>query len=200
MRLKGAPGGCGAVAQMGERCNRTAEVRGSIPLSSTSPAGSTYQKNGGQMPACQIMKSVSRQQPVFRNAAGRSTKLQRCPHRFVPSVSAARAAQGHAKAHKPLLPLRQSPQRRDAAGLLPAAHGRKILRREPICGDDYSMMQLPFHLLLHRSHKALTRLKFHGGKLGGTSRFQFRVSAGLVRRGQSAESRRRSWCLCPIRL
>src|SRR6185369_6386957 len=26
----------GAVAQMGERCNRTAEVRGSIPLSSTS--------------------------------------------------------------------------------------------------------------------------------------------------------------------
>jgi hypothetical protein len=25
----------GAVAQMGERCNRTAEVRGSIPLSST---------------------------------------------------------------------------------------------------------------------------------------------------------------------
>jgi hypothetical protein len=29
-------GWCGAVAQMGERCNRTAEVRGSIPLSSTS--------------------------------------------------------------------------------------------------------------------------------------------------------------------
>src|SRR5208283_4686367 len=28
----------GAVAQMGERCNRTAEVRGSIPLSSTSSA------------------------------------------------------------------------------------------------------------------------------------------------------------------
>ena len=28
--------GRGAVAQMGERCNRTAEVRGSIPLSSTS--------------------------------------------------------------------------------------------------------------------------------------------------------------------
>src|SRR4029077_7250572 len=28
----------GAVAQMGERCNRTAEVRGSIPLGSTSPA------------------------------------------------------------------------------------------------------------------------------------------------------------------
>src|SRR5207253_1705978 len=28
----------GAVAQMGERCNRTAEVRGSIPLSSTSPS------------------------------------------------------------------------------------------------------------------------------------------------------------------
>src|SRR5690348_4947400 len=27
---------CGAVAQMGERCNRTAEVRGSIPLGSTS--------------------------------------------------------------------------------------------------------------------------------------------------------------------
>ncbi len=27
----------GAVAQMGERCNRTAEVRGSIPLGSTSP-------------------------------------------------------------------------------------------------------------------------------------------------------------------
>jgi hypothetical protein len=26
----------GAVAQMGERCNRTAEVRGSIPLGSTS--------------------------------------------------------------------------------------------------------------------------------------------------------------------
>ena len=30
---------CGAVAQMGERCNRTAEVRGSIPLSSTTRAG-----------------------------------------------------------------------------------------------------------------------------------------------------------------
>ena len=29
-------GRSGAVAQMGERCNRTAEVRGSIPLSSTS--------------------------------------------------------------------------------------------------------------------------------------------------------------------
>src|SRR6185295_5002975 len=29
----------GAVAQMGERCNRTAEVRGSIPLSSTSLRG-----------------------------------------------------------------------------------------------------------------------------------------------------------------
>ncbi len=28
--------GRGAVAQMGERCNRTAEVRGSIPLGSTS--------------------------------------------------------------------------------------------------------------------------------------------------------------------
>ena len=28
-------GAGGAVAQMGERCNRTAEVRGSIPLSST---------------------------------------------------------------------------------------------------------------------------------------------------------------------
>jgi hypothetical protein len=27
--------GSGAVAQMGERCNRTAEVRGSNPLSST---------------------------------------------------------------------------------------------------------------------------------------------------------------------
>jgi hypothetical protein len=27
----------GAVAQMGERCNRTAEVRGSIPLGSTKP-------------------------------------------------------------------------------------------------------------------------------------------------------------------
>ena len=31
----------GAVAQMGERCNRTAEVRGSIPLSSTSLPGLT---------------------------------------------------------------------------------------------------------------------------------------------------------------
>jgi 8-oxo-dGTP pyrophosphatase MutT (NUDIX family) len=36
--LPAMPGtGCGAVAQMGERCNRTAEVRGSIPLSSTTP-------------------------------------------------------------------------------------------------------------------------------------------------------------------
>ena len=37
----GAPTGWrrGAVAQMGERCNRTAEVRGSIPLSSTSHFG-----------------------------------------------------------------------------------------------------------------------------------------------------------------
>jgi hypothetical protein len=37
-RLLGAPYADrrGAVAQMGERCNRTAEVRGSIPLSSTS--------------------------------------------------------------------------------------------------------------------------------------------------------------------
>jgi hypothetical protein len=36
----------GAVAQMGERCNRTAEVRGSIPLSSTSlePIKSTTYK------------------------------------------------------------------------------------------------------------------------------------------------------------
>ncbi len=32
----GVRSGGGAVAQMGERCNRTAEVRGSIPLSSTS--------------------------------------------------------------------------------------------------------------------------------------------------------------------
>ena len=29
--------GCGAVDQMGERCNRTAEASGSIPLSSTTP-------------------------------------------------------------------------------------------------------------------------------------------------------------------
>ena len=34
-RLPAMPGWSGAVAQMGERCNRTAEVRGSIPLSST---------------------------------------------------------------------------------------------------------------------------------------------------------------------
>ena len=34
--LCGPPAWSGAVAQMGERCNRTAEVRGSIPLSSTS--------------------------------------------------------------------------------------------------------------------------------------------------------------------
>ena len=33
----------GAVAQMGERCNRTAEVRGSIPLSSTN---SHYEDRG----------------------------------------------------------------------------------------------------------------------------------------------------------
>ena len=33
----GQPGAGGAVAQMGERCNRTAEVKGSIPLGSTSP-------------------------------------------------------------------------------------------------------------------------------------------------------------------
>src|SRR6185503_3117047 len=33
---------CGAVAQMGERCNRTAEVRGSIPLSSTSQAENLF--------------------------------------------------------------------------------------------------------------------------------------------------------------
>ena len=36
-RLGAADRRRGAVAQMGERCNRTAEVRGSIPLSSTSP-------------------------------------------------------------------------------------------------------------------------------------------------------------------
>ena len=34
-RLLNAPTLRGAVAQMGERCNRTAEVRGSIPLGST---------------------------------------------------------------------------------------------------------------------------------------------------------------------
>ena len=34
--LAAAFAGAGAVAQMGERCNRTAEVRGSIPLGSTS--------------------------------------------------------------------------------------------------------------------------------------------------------------------
>ena len=41
----------GAVAQMGERCNRTAEVRGSIPLSSTSlvaPATVSISKAGLQ--------------------------------------------------------------------------------------------------------------------------------------------------------
>src|SRR5688500_11707962 len=41
----------GAVAQMGERCNRTAEVRGSIPLSSTTSPGNhsslgQYQSEG----------------------------------------------------------------------------------------------------------------------------------------------------------
>ena len=35
----------GAVAQMGERCNRTAEVRGSIPLSSTKHSGRTCRKS-----------------------------------------------------------------------------------------------------------------------------------------------------------
>ena len=47
--LEGRSGGCGAVAQMGERCNRTAEVRGSIPLSSTSPAAA---HPTGTPPAC----------------------------------------------------------------------------------------------------------------------------------------------------
>jgi hypothetical protein len=37
----------GAVAQLGERCNRTAEVRGSIPLSSM-VGGQTDRRTGGQ--------------------------------------------------------------------------------------------------------------------------------------------------------
>ena len=37
-QLKSRSRRAGAVAQMGERCNRTAEVSGSIPLSSTSPS------------------------------------------------------------------------------------------------------------------------------------------------------------------
>ena len=40
-QLLGRHDGCGAVAQMGERCNRTAEVRSSILLSSTTPVGSS---------------------------------------------------------------------------------------------------------------------------------------------------------------
>ena len=36
-RARLLPGRCGAVAQLGERCNGIAEVRGSIPLGSTNP-------------------------------------------------------------------------------------------------------------------------------------------------------------------
>ncbi len=45
--LLGRSDGCGAVAQMGERCNRTAEVRSSILLSSTSPVDPFRQNESG---------------------------------------------------------------------------------------------------------------------------------------------------------
>ena len=38
----------GAVAQMGERCNRTAEVRGSIPLGSTTHSALILHETGSQ--------------------------------------------------------------------------------------------------------------------------------------------------------
>ena len=45
----------GAVAQMGERCNRTAEVRGSIPLGSTTQsrenASCAHSRESGRLPA-----------------------------------------------------------------------------------------------------------------------------------------------------
>ncbi|VFU08603.1 protein of unknown function [Methylocella tundrae] len=45
----------GAVAQMGERCNRTAEVRGSIPLSSTN-------KTNNLEPAAEVLKTIGEAQ------------------------------------------------------------------------------------------------------------------------------------------
>src|SRR6185312_6185190 len=41
--------GAGAVAQLGERCNRTAEVTGSIPVSSMSGSSRSFEKRASQV-------------------------------------------------------------------------------------------------------------------------------------------------------
>ena len=64
-------GRSGAVAQMGERCNRTAEVRGSIPLSSTSPnlAQAGYRRRFAQAKSCRHMVRKRSQKPVTASQA-----------------------------------------------------------------------------------------------------------------------------------
>ena len=60
----------GAVAQMGERCNRTAEVRGSIPLGSTTvPSVIDRAKNG-------VMRVLSATSQICCHAASHGNGLR----------------------------------------------------------------------------------------------------------------------------
>jgi hypothetical protein len=65
----------GAVAQMGERCNRTAEVRGSIPLSSTRKSWSATVVP--KAPKSRDLISVSRVERGLRRPFGGSVHLSR---------------------------------------------------------------------------------------------------------------------------
>ena len=67
----------GAVAQMGERCNRTAEVRGSIPLSSTSLFNDLAGPPGGctekvRKTACGHFRQMTRDALCLSNSRSRS--------------------------------------------------------------------------------------------------------------------------------
>ena len=73
----------GAVAQMGERCNRTAEVRGSIPLSSTSLGFAvspprSHVRGHGDPEFSSLRRSRATGRPERRNAAPASLVLPAC--------------------------------------------------------------------------------------------------------------------------
>ena len=93
----------GAVAQMGERCNRTAEVRGSIPLSSTVP-NRCHRSSG-------VEHSIRNRAVVGSNPTGGSgqmgaSRLDLQSERGSSSVGRASASQAEGRGFEPRLPLR----------------------------------------------------------------------------------------------
>jgi hypothetical protein len=100
----------GAVAQLGERCNRTAEVRGSTPLSSIrvrQQVGAWDGRRGEYAPAGHRSSEVEHS---IRNRAVVSSILTGGSVRGSSSVGRASASQAEGRGFEPRLPLCGSPQ------------------------------------------------------------------------------------------